>query len=234
MPFFKPNIEKLKSKGDINGLIEALHYPDQEIIKAASAALCQIGAPAVEKLIPALRTENQTVPYFAAWVLGEIRDSRAVEPLIYALQNKNKELRKQAAQALGKIGAAQAVEPLLLALKDRDGEVVVQVASALDKLGWKPDNNLNGAYYWCAKREWKKCVEIGTPAVESLIDALKRTEREVRLEAADALAKIGVPVVKPLINALKGAERDVRLEAANVLVEIGAPAVNPLIYALEN
>ena len=71
------------------------------MIKGAAKAFVEIGAPAVEPLVAALKDEHNM---WAAEVLGMIGDARAVEPLIAALQNDDQDVRKQALEALDKIG----------------------------------------------------------------------------------------------------------------------------------
>ena len=59
MPFFrKPNIEKLKAKNNVKGLIKALRYKDLGVRDSAASALAQIGADAVPVLSEALRDKN--------------------------------------------------------------------------------------------------------------------------------------------------------------------------------
>ncbi len=62
--FGKPNIDKLKAKGNVRGLIKALGY-----------------------------TKNWLVREKAAEALGKIRDPRAVEPLSNALKDTCREYR---------------------------------------------------------------------------------------------------------------------------------------------
>ena len=122
----KPNIEKLKEKKDVEGLIKALRFERDkgvDLIRDAVEALGKIGEPAVEPLIQALKDEDDGVRWSAAEALGEIKDARAVKPLVKALKDKYWYVRKQAAYALGDIGDARAVEPLIEALKDDEEEV---------------------------------------------------------------------------------------------------------------
>jgi len=69
----KPNVEKMKTKKDVNGLIKALKYNDAK------------------------------VRYDAATALGELGDLRATEPLIHALMDRFSLLRSRTADALKKI-----------------------------------------------------------------------------------------------------------------------------------
>jgi hypothetical protein len=72
-----------------------------------------------------------------------------------------------------------------------------------------------------AKRDWDKCVALGSFAVEPLSAALKDEEWDVRQAAAEALGEIKDPrAVEPLIAALKDKDSDVRKAAAEALVSL--------------
>jgi HEAT repeat protein len=132
-----------------------------------------------------------------------------------------------------KMRARRDVKGLIKALGyKKDTDVREAAAEALDELGWQPDKSEIGAAYWVVRRQWGKCVEIGAPAVEPLLAALKDA-RNVARWAAGALAEIGAPAILPLRAALSDAENVARW-VAGALVEIGAPAVEPLIAALKD
>lgn len=86
MGFFKPNIEKMKAKKDVGGLIKALKDKDGGVRVSAVVALGEIGEPAVEPLIEAVRDEDEDVRVEAAEALIKIGDERAVDPLIQYLK----------------------------------------------------------------------------------------------------------------------------------------------------
>ena len=234
--FGPPNVEKMKARRDVNGLIKALGYKKDEYVRWYTArALGEIKDPrAVEPLIAALGDERSDVRQAAAEALGKIKDPRAVEPLIAALGDERSDMRQAAAKALGAIGDARTMEPLIAALKDAEWRVREAAAQALDHLGWEPAQDEIAGWYWIAKRDWDKCVALGALTVEPLIAALKDAGWSVRADAAKALGKIGDPrVVEPLIAALKDKDEYVRKAADEALVKIGAPAVEPLIAALK-
>jgi ankyrin repeat protein len=131
--FEPPNVEKLKAKKDVKGLIKALSYQkDYRVRKDAVKDLGQIGdARAVESLIVALKDGNIDVRKAAAGALGDIGDARALKSLITALQDDD--VCNAAAIALGKIGDVNAVEPLIAALKNKSSQDAA--SAALDKLG---------------------------------------------------------------------------------------------------
>jgi HEAT repeat protein len=251
--FGPPNVEKLKAKGDVKGLMKASQYKKESSVRNnAIKALGKIGDKrAVISLIEALKDSDLEVRKNAALVLDEIGwesdksessaaywavknqweecikiGTPAVIPLIAELKDGNSEVRENSAEALVRIGTS-AMEPLVAMLKDRRWEVVCTAASALEKIDWKPDESESGAAYWAVKRQWNECVKIGTPAIMPLIAALR--DVDVREDAAKALVRIGTPAVEPLIVTLKDRYSYVRTYAAIALGEIGDKrAVEPL------
>lgn len=95
-----PNIEKLKQKRDVKGLIKALSHNDRSIWAKAVEAFSDIGDTAVEPLIAAIRDKRLFVRRGAIIALGNIGDARAVEPLTAALKDNYENVRKAAAKAL--------------------------------------------------------------------------------------------------------------------------------------
>jgi vesicle coat complex subunit len=139
----KPNINKLKENGDIEGLIRAFDISfsmNQSVSEKASDALVKIGEPAVEPLIKALKDKDLFVQHNAALTLGlialkGIKDVRAIEPLIQALKDKTFIVRESAATALGAIGGEKAVEPLIQTLKDKEERVRKAATVGLGLIG---------------------------------------------------------------------------------------------------
>ncbi len=86
--FGPPNVDKMKAKRDVKGLIKALGYQkDGSVRKAAAQALVDTGDA-----------------MSATWALREMRDAQAMEPLTIFLKDKNSDVRVAAAQALDRLG----------------------------------------------------------------------------------------------------------------------------------
>lgn len=83
-------------------------------------------------------------------------------------------------------------------------------------------------------------ARIGDAAVPSLVETLQDPDREVRAQAARALARMGPraePAIPALIAALNDSDKEVRMGAARALGQIGpaaAEAVPDLIQALKD
>jgi HEAT repeat protein len=199
--FGPPDVEKMKEKKNIKGLIKALNYKKDWSIRAdAAGALGDIGdVRAVEPLIAALKHGEREVRQAITEALGKIGNPQAVEPLIATLKDKEWKVRKASASALGKIGDQRAVEPLIIILKNKlENEDVLKTAAAvLGKIG-----------------DYR--------AVEPLIAVLKGEVRGDRQAIAEALGEIGdTRAVEPLIATLKDEGWPVRECAAKVLDKLG-------------
>lgn len=141
--FRKPNVDKLVSEGDIEGLVKALGYEkDSPVHLSARSELEKFGDQAVDHLINALNDKEKFMRWQAALCLGRIGDQRAVEPLIAALEDEDSVVRKCAAGVLGNLGDQRAVKPLITALENNKKiggfDVHYEVTEALKKLGVKP------------------------------------------------------------------------------------------------
>lgn len=240
MSLFKPNIEKLKKKRNVEKLIKLINYrKDSDIRQSAVRALGEIGDErAVGPIITVLKDND--IRQSAVWALGEIGDERAVGPIITVLENSQKQgVRQNAAIALGKIGDVRAVASLTRALKDESRALRKFAAVALQQMGWKPPSDELGAQYWIALGEFKRLVEFGSVAVEPLITAFEiEKERHEREKIVYALCRIGdARAVGLLISALKNTDTLLFInlceEATKALVKIGSPSVKPLISVLK-
>jgi HEAT repeat protein len=226
----------LGSLGDaraVEPLVAGLKDGYAAVREASSEALGHLASPAVEPLIAALKDSDGAARKGASEALVQM-GAPAVDSLVAALRDPA--LRTVASSTLGQIGDMRAVGPLIATLREDDNDQVRRAAAeTLDLLAWSPDGGEGGAAYWAAKGQWQKCVEIGRPAVEPLIGALKHHDSLVRQVAARGLGQIGdLRAVEPLIDALRGRE-DVRAVAAEALGRIDdVRAVEPLLAALKD
>jgi HEAT repeat protein len=116
------------------------------------------------------------------WALGEIGDGQAVPHLIQALGDRDSDVRAAACRALGEIGDGQAVPAL--SVWAHAGERVAQ--AALQQMGQAPLPLPEAVAQVVAQGAWgvlvralphkavrAAVVELGTPAVPHLIQALR-------------------------------------------------------------
>ena len=171
-------------------LITALRDSEWNVREAAQDALAQIGPPAVDSLIKALR--EYQIRTFVIQVLGKIKDERVLDPLM--LQLRNEEFKDVATKALIEVGLP-AVERLMAVLNDKDKNVRKHAVTALGEIGI-------------------------AEAVEPLIDATRDEDWTVRLQAIAALDLIGDDRAKPVIKALmKDPDFAVQMRAERIMWE---------------
>jgi hypothetical protein len=224
--------EALGILGDIRAvepLIAALADTDNAQRKAAVDALGFLrDARAVEPVTARLCDESPDVCEAAAAALENLFAGRSVEFLADALRDNSEVVRMTAIKALGNLNDPRAVEPLTAALSDgnnlRDAynELCTAAANALDQLCWHRTNAADAAYYWIAKREWDKCIEIGAPAAEPLLSILTQKGKGKEANAAaQALMAISVPAHLVQDVLMAAAQQDY-CELATSSIESGA------------
>ena len=207
MSLSKPSdVEKLKVKRDVKGIIKALTNKDVWIRYAAARALGEIKDPrAVGPLIAALKDKEWLMRQYAADALGQIGDARAVDPLITVLKSADDisfgSVHEAAVEALGVLKDPRAVDPLITVLKSADDISFGRVhKAAAEALGVLKDPR----------------------AVDPLIVALKDDRREVQLAAAEALGLIGDKrAEEPLIALLENNDAWLQRKAADGLDKLG-------------
>jgi len=229
-------VAQLAAKGAWGVLIRAL--PNEKVREAVVG----LGTPAVPALIQALRDWDRGVRWAAAEALVKI-GTPAVPALIQALGSRSDRVRRAAAAALGKLGDPQAVPAL--SVWAHAGENAAR--KALQTLGHPALDLPQAVSQVAAQGVWgvliralpntKVCrviVQLGTPAVPKLTQAIGDSDGDVRRAGCEVLGAIGDPEAVPaLIQALRDSNAVVRESAGWGLGAIGDPqAVSALIKAL--
>ncbi len=225
MALFEPNIERLKEKRNIQGLIKALSYKSSKIQIEAAGVLGTLHArEAVDALIIALTDWNYDLQIAAARALGQIGHNRAIKPLLFAMREKNENVRRAALDALVAIGS-DSIYDLLDMLKDGDEkqqklvvEAIVQMGSPAFKIIKELIANHSTPHRVLLVRiiYEKKDQE----AVDILLDLLNDPEYEVRQNAAGFLVKLGSLAVPKLLETARSPDSDL-LTYLNLLAYIG-------------
>ena len=97
-------------------------------------ALEQLGKPAMDYLVHALKDEDKWVRYAAADALGNIGDQNSVEPLISLLRDEDQDVRFVTADALGRLGNPNATGALYNTCLHDNGFVKIAAEEALAKI----------------------------------------------------------------------------------------------------
>lgn len=196
MGLFKPNVKRMLERKDLPGLIKALGADHFETRQAATEALRQIGAPALEPLTAALRDRGWSARPAAARALGEViahsRDSalraRAIETLVATLEDQDRSVRTAAAATLGRVVdpdqdaplCAPVTEALIAALEDRDtSSASGAAATALAQVAGRSTDSA-----------------LGARAIEALTAALHGGIRLGKDDTAQVLGAVGGTVAQ--------------------------------------
>lgn len=210
----KPDVEGLKGKKDIAGLIRALRYNDFTVQTEAAQAFGALGPAAMDELIVALKKRDKDTRLGIIEALTAIKDPQAVPALLKTINDESSEVRWETTIALGEIGDPRAIEPLVLALRDHDKYVRYGAVLSLAKIGWKPSNDLEKAFYFIGMQEWKAVKVIGKAAIPALTHILYDRDYNVREKAIEILGEIGDPGAIPaLIRSLGDENSEVRWKA---------------------
>jgi HEAT repeat protein len=124
---------KIKDERVLDPLMQQLH--SDEFKDDATEALVELGSPAVERLVAALKDKDEMVRKQSIIALGRIQDPAAIDPLIEMLKDPDWFARLTAARALEKIGDERgrlAIKPMM-----KDPDQVVQMAVERMLAAWK-------------------------------------------------------------------------------------------------
>jgi HEAT repeat protein len=179
---------------------------DDTTIRHALGAVAAQGAPAVPRLIDALK--NQKARGYVIYALGEMRATAApaAEVLAALVNDKDPLIAREAAISLAKIGPAAkaAVPELAKVLADGDAAKVPAVAYALGRIGPDAKAALPAlrdvlkskksvaaeASAWALTQIEPESEEIATEVLPVLVKALSSRHVHVRLGAVEALGGI--------------------------------------------
>ncbi len=163
-------VEVLNEVGDaksVKYLLEALKDSDWWVRSRAADALGKIGGPKViDAVLQLVRDKDEDIRRAAIEILNQTKDERAVDSLIQATRDSDWWVSERAVDALAEIGSKRAVPRLMEMLHTGShGKAMPIVVRALGKLG---DAKL----------------------VDELLPLVARPEREIRIEAMQALSKV--------------------------------------------
>ncbi len=217
-PESPPDVKKLLSNRDSEGLVQALQYEKESR----------------GRKVASLREE-------AARALGDLRDRNAVGPLLEALGTDVFPVARAAAEALARMGNP-ALEPLFQEAIGSTLEVIRHVETAFRRMDVNAVTDLLVVKLTDDDEVAREMAagllgSMGNPgATKDLVAALERDEEDwVRAAAAKALGMLGRnDVVKPLARALGYEDREVRVAAAQALARLGQLAVEALLKTLKD
>lgn len=193
---------KMKLQAAEEALVGLLGRHEQSVSARIAAICIEMGARTGPLLIRALRDGSPKARFWAARILGEIKDGRAARSLGDALLDPEPDVRSAAAWALGAIADGSTAGMLESALRDPVWFVRAHAAEALGKIG-EPAAAMTLARmmedrsWWVRKNAQEALVRMGEPSKPALFGALQSDDRFARECAAEALESLGVTVIPP-------------------------------------
>ena len=123
-----------------------------------------------------------------------------------------------------RIAMLRILPEIIATIKDKNKPIELreETVKVLDEMGWKPSSIPEKIHYFVLKKHWDNVVEIGRPAVKSLIEYLLSDDWRIRYQTARVLGEIGDKrALKPLTQALNDNNKLVQIQVAAALVKIG-------------
>ena len=190
-------VEVLNEIGDarsIKDLLAVLGDDDWWVRARATDALAKIGGPkVVNAVLELINDKDEEIRRAAIEILNSTKDERAVKTLIHATLDKDWWVRERAADALASIGDTRAL-PALTKMLAGDARSIPSAVRGIAKLG-------------------------DAKQVEQIQQLLLRPEREVQIEAINALARLadeenGADVRDRIAKLADSPDKSVRASAA--------------------
>ncbi|MGD8453562.1 MAG: HEAT repeat domain-containing protein [Phycisphaerae bacterium] len=189
----------------IEPLIAALQDDTPEVVRAAAAALVEIGAPAVPALAADLREQAARKHRFESEKLyggsrkgsthrslhGSYAGTISMEINARRRANHPFACGFSAAAVLSRIGP-QGIEVLEQALAEKDTTVTYWAAEALSSVEWQPRDTAQQLQHLVALRRWYQLVELGgDECITFITDVLRQADDSTTArEAARVLRKL--------------------------------------------
>lgn len=190
---------RMKLQATDEALVELLGRHDQSVSARIAAMCIELGSRTAPLLERTLAEGSAKARFWAARILGEIREASAAPALGAALQDAEPDVRSAAARALGRIADPGTALVLETALRDPIWYVRAHAAEALGRIGdarMAPPlaESLSDRSWWVRKNAMDALVRLGEAGRPSLVRALNSDDRFARDCAIEALTVMGVQV----------------------------------------
>ena len=179
-------------------LIEVLKDENENARRAAVEVLNEVGnAKSVKYLLGSLKDSDWWVRSRAADALGKIGGPKVIEAVLQLVRDKDEDIRRAAIEILNQTKDERAVDALIAATRDNDWWVSERAVDALAEIGSK--RALPRLMEMLAAPANAKATPIVVRAlgklgdgklVDHLLPLMARPEREIRIEAIQALSRV--------------------------------------------
>jgi HEAT repeat protein/tRNA A-37 threonylcarbamoyl transferase component Bud32 len=193
-------LNEVADPDSIRHLLNVIGDEDWWVRSRASDALATIGGTKViDAVLELIRDKDENIRRSAIEILNQTKDERAAATLVGALDDEDWWVRERAADALGEMGEKNAI-PKLVSMLNGEPKSVPAALRALGSLG-------------------------GEEIAKQVLPLLKRQEKEIRVEAVNALAKLADKTMATAIRAqlqplVGGNDQTIARAAANAVMHI--------------
>lgn len=234
----KPNPERMRLKGDLNGLIRLIrNNKDEQVRREAIHALGRMQTPvAVPYLIELFQDPEYGIRNTASDALVHIGHD-AIEPLIATLSMADEPTARMVHATLTGIGEDAAKE-IIRHIPDLQGIGFERAGYILYSMGNRVIPVLIDSLA-TSDQTTIRFVEgiletFGRSALHQLIEALSHEREEVRARVAALLVILGDQVVPDLLSSCAQDDEPVRDLKFYIISEIGDPALESLYQSLKD
>jgi HEAT repeat protein len=199
------SLGRMKLQAAEEALVDLLGKHDQSVSARIAAICIEMGPRTAPLLIRALREGTPKARFWAARILGEIKDARATRSLGDALGDKEHDVRSAAVWALGMIADRSSASLVESLLGDPIWYVRAHAAEALGRIGDptavpKLAECLKDRSWWVQKNTLDALVRIGEPSKAALLRTLHGEDRFARDCAVEALMTLGMPLPETVVS----------------------------------
>jgi HEAT repeat protein len=195
-------VEVLNELGDENSvkdLLAAIRDDDWWVRSRAGDALAEIGGPkVVDAVVKLISAEDDELRRTAIEILNATKSDRAEDHLIKATDDSDWWVRERAIDALSKMGSTKAL-PKLESMLGQNRKTDTVIVRALGKLG-----NHNH--------------------ISKILPLLKRSDREIQIEAIKAIAQLVIDsqaeTIRNLLKRIKQSEDAMVINAADKALKV--------------
>ncbi|HYL02049.1 MAG TPA: HEAT repeat domain-containing protein [Steroidobacteraceae bacterium] len=182
----------------IRYLIEVLKDENENARRAAVEVLNEIGdAKSVKYLLAALKDSDWWVRSRAADALGKIGGPKVIDAVLQLVRDKDEDIRRAAIEILNQTKDERAVDSLIQATRDNDWWVSERAVDALAEIGSKRavprlmEMLQTGGHEKAKPIVVRALGKLGdAKLVDTLLPLVARPEREIRIEAMQALSRV--------------------------------------------
>jgi HEAT repeat protein len=191
------SLGRMRLQATEEALVALLGKHDQAVSARIAAICIEMGSRTAPLLIKTLRDGSPKARFWAARILGEIKDPRATRSLADALLDTDADVRSAATWALGHVGDRLTAPLLAPLLHDPMWFVRAHAAESLGKLKDAAyvdalGELLRDRSWWVRKNALDALVALGEPSKDVLLRTLRSDDRFARDSAAEGLSAMGV------------------------------------------